>query len=1468
MTPALALRLRRPDMTARQILEAHVETSADFKQRRDHWSAADSTAGLELLDDGGVRLADTTATKVESATSNGYWTDLNGPPALVDASPFFVAKIDWLGTEDPGLVIDRIVAWLHPQQDPAAAKTVAYWICQPFAVIGSLPIATAWPTGPDRGYELVPLAAPAPAAAPGASAAEVTFAWLGASSKPRPWSVLPEGRPIGFGIVTEVHPVTYVFIWAVQADGSPATNVGWGRDTTVAQAWSADFGTKLRGRKLTLVKGSVPSTSPWGGRPTYRWVYKDEAASPAATPRVRIETGTYAAAKIQFSGAGNRLALAAVPTGDVEFTGEGETPGTSSIVYEVLKDGGNAALDADWRAFTDGQRVGDLADVTKRQTYEIRARLLPPATGDSTPTLRKLGVREVAITDLSAVMTARAEWRVDPVQLQAGLTECRVAAVRDGERDYADAITELLAENDIGEMTLRLFWGDDALPRSQWFKVDEFLVDAVHPRASAVDLRCVSALALLRGKLPKYAGGISVAPASDTANPGAWTDEAAASTNLYSKVNEPTADDTTLVQSPLDPVNAALEVKFAALADPSLSSGHSVQFRYRKDASGGKTLDLTVELRQGGTVRATTSVTNVGDAWVVGSLNLSAAEADAITDYADLRVRFSANTTGGAGSRRVQVSWARFHIAGRRAPYVQANATVKAAFDDLVQNQAEIPARWRGPGVEMTTELVSKTIAEEPVDIKAEIDALCNVANGCLISSQGRLKFVDFHGAKTPVAVFDPNEIEVLEATPGYEERVPEFKVPWGWDPATKAYLGEANARHGPALTRLGPGRVDAADRLPDVIAKWLIAQAGDAPGESAQANRIAKRQVETLGTGYVRLRWRSAYAYPELEPGDGVVVPTDLFVARDPTAGRELRGQLWALAVLVETESGGREFGGWVRSYADLQGAAVLGDDDGMGAEAPELPQDELAAAGHTFRGGRLLLNWTGRSEVLSVKWATSTSSFPAAGTGTVVEGQNAASVDTGLDFVYANTVYVTLTPYTAAGGGGTQGAQLQFTCRLPLKETVVQASDGVLVRGTAMSDGLYALVSVTSDGAKFQDADGKLVVDRATRLIEAKDEQGTPQTRVQLGEIGAGASDWGLRIRDDAGRIVLDAQGSVLQLQESAASPTRGINVKGTRPAGWTRYLDLAATGSDPFLKHDKLSLNIDGTAEFSGLLNIIGAQGTQPGFGFYLLCRDVDVAHGITSQVDTDVVGGLAVLSATFGGLMLHGYTEAANTIRLFGVSTTPNTGPTNAGVVSVGANKKSGTSFTTLADAENAFSVDSNNNQLFRVTGAGRLNTKLGQIPVILGTLAGLSTTSAGVEVELSTISIPANTLATNGDAVRIVALVRHSGSVTGAFYIRFGSTTYVFSTTAIPATNGRCRVEVYVVRTGSNAQRSWSLGHYWTGTDGTTATPTMLALSDAPAVTDTSAILISFRGYRGGVSGSLFLDQAHVEYLKA
>lgn len=146
----------------------------------------------------------------------------------------------------------------------------------------------------------------------------------------------------------------------------------------------------------------------------------------------------------------------------------------------------------------------------------------------------------------------------------------------------------------------------------------------------------------LRIRVPAIVLPVQTAVPTSDVTDGSWLNELGNNTNLYASIDETVASDVDyIISSALGTgVSDTCEVGLTALTDPTSSSSHSVAYRYR--AQGVGIMNLTVRLMQGATIIASWTHTSVSTTYAVATQTLSGAEADAITDYADLRLRFVA----------------------------------------------------------------------------------------------------------------------------------------------------------------------------------------------------------------------------------------------------------------------------------------------------------------------------------------------------------------------------------------------------------------------------------------------------------------------------------------------------------------------------------------------------------------------------------------------------------------------------------------------------------------------------------------------------------------------------------------------------------------------------------------------------------------------------------------------------------
>jgi hypothetical protein len=138
-------------------------------------------------------------------------------------------------------------------------------------------------------------------------------------------------------------------------------------------------------------------------------------------------------------------------------------------------------------------------------------------------------------------------------------------------------------------------------------------------------------------------------PDADLTNQG-FVNEVASGTNLYLSLDEVSADDADYAVSAVAPTSDVYVCSLSTIEDPVSSAGHVVRYRYKKSAAAGAGIDLTVQLRQGyvsegamGTLIASATHADISSTAVSSAINLSGAEADSITNYADLALRFVFN---------------------------------------------------------------------------------------------------------------------------------------------------------------------------------------------------------------------------------------------------------------------------------------------------------------------------------------------------------------------------------------------------------------------------------------------------------------------------------------------------------------------------------------------------------------------------------------------------------------------------------------------------------------------------------------------------------------------------------------------------------------------------------------------------------------------------------------------------------
>jgi len=144
-------------------------------------------------------------------------------------------------------------------------------------------------------------------------------------------------------------------------------------------------------------------------------------------------------------------------------------------------------------------------------------------------------------------------------------------------------------------------------------------------------------------------------PNSDVAA-GSWTPSTGAT--LYGYIDEESYSDIDYIQ--VANANSTCEIGLSSVTDPESSSNHIVRYRARKAGNGA----LTVYLFDGATQIASQTPTLTTSIQAF-SFTLSSGEADNISDYSDLRLKFAGSYVIVGG---VAVSWAEFEVPDAGAP--------------------------------------------------------------------------------------------------------------------------------------------------------------------------------------------------------------------------------------------------------------------------------------------------------------------------------------------------------------------------------------------------------------------------------------------------------------------------------------------------------------------------------------------------------------------------------------------------------------------------------------------------------------------------------------------------------------------------------------------------------------------------------------------------------------------------------
>lgn len=121
---------------------------------------------------------------------------------------------------------------------------------------------------------------------------------------------------------------------------------------------------------------------------------------------------------------------------------------------------------------------------------------------------------------------------------------------------------------------------------------------------------------------------------------GDWYDE------LDEGIDSASPDDvSTHWASATNPSNACIATTVNAITDPATGSGHIIKGRGEK--TGSSQIDATINLLEGVTIRGSGTTVDISTSYFTYSHTLSAAEANAITDYSNLIAQLCVTKIGG-----------------------------------------------------------------------------------------------------------------------------------------------------------------------------------------------------------------------------------------------------------------------------------------------------------------------------------------------------------------------------------------------------------------------------------------------------------------------------------------------------------------------------------------------------------------------------------------------------------------------------------------------------------------------------------------------------------------------------------------------------------------------------------------------------------------------------------------------------
>ena len=460
---------------ARPILEVLEVTASALKNKESDFSGADSLVGLEIITGGGVRLSqsatgeyvDNVSTFVENAARSII---LDNRPTRFRS---ITAETAWKDDRDKPIFRGEAVI------DLVAGVGEAVTVSAQLFLVGIIDERSLPNTGT---YQLISKSAAITVPAVNGTV-EFIFDPLNLGNI-RSGTLGPLFRPFdGSPSFNQPDPITIMWVWGTQDDGSPATIGKWEAD--------GDNQKVDPGGSTQLIRSFEFSFS--GGN------YIADFATRNGVPGFSLFGAEYITASIEWTT--NPLDLGQAPGADTELKLQllTVTPSDTAINAEIKEAGGGA-----YQFFANDDLIGvdntptggfDLSSLTRVQAYDIRVKLTPSSNLAVTPQLIRVGLAEVTSTIVDGEIDVETfDAACDPITCDAEVATASIVIRRDGVKDYRSFAEELFSENNFSGITMRILIGHDQIARGDWLAVDTFKIRNMDPSGDGLAVDLVSSL--------------------------------------------------------------------------------------------------------------------------------------------------------------------------------------------------------------------------------------------------------------------------------------------------------------------------------------------------------------------------------------------------------------------------------------------------------------------------------------------------------------------------------------------------------------------------------------------------------------------------------------------------------------------------------------------------------------------------------------------------------------------------------------------------------------------------------------------------------------------------------------------------------------------------------------------------------------------------------------------------------------